>query len=330
MPRARDTSQEYDNSYQRILDELEALEGGASDGIFQTSASPFENEQLPSNDAIDVDEPAGLAACVSTIKHTLESLLPVEQEVRPAEYMPPQLMDDLVEHFRLVVTQMPKNEHPVANLQREKSELAEFIDDIWNGKACHFSDELLRRLRPHIPVRWDLDCKLAKCLIKRGVCDEHDIPLGDIGQDAEKKYYGFKDDKDSDNNPIASMEMFMVTIYLSRLSIKIAAWLPYELMYIQLQGDERIYRAFIIGARYDFYLVPPDPDTFSHTYWHICLGHVLDWLEHRNWYHSLLCSDEEIYRDLFWQAIDEGVDDYALNTDIIDLEHEPSIDGLRP
>ncbi|KAL8944788.1 MAG: hypothetical protein Q9216_000210 [Gyalolechia sp. 2 TL-2023] len=319
MPRARITSQEYDDSFQRILDELEALEGGASDDIFQTSASPFQNEHPPSNDAISIDEPAGLDAWASTIKQTLESLLPVEQEVRPSEYTPPQLMDDLVEHFRLVVSEMPSNEHPVVNLQREESELAEFIDDVWTGKACHFPDEFLRRLRPHIPVRWDLDCKFAKCLVKRGVCDDHAIPLEDIRQDGEKKYYMFKNHEDSDDKPIVSMEMFMVTVYLSRLSIKIAAWLPYELMFIQLQRDRRIHRAFVVGARYDFYLVPPDPEMLSPAYWHICLGHVLEWLEHRNWYHSL-CSDEETYRGLFWEAVDEGVNDYALNTDIIDLD----------
>ncbi|KAL8945205.1 MAG: hypothetical protein Q9211_000286 [Gyalolechia sp. 1 TL-2023] len=329
MPRARNTCQEYDTSYQRILDELEVLGRGGSDDIFQTSASPFGHEQVQLNDAININEPTGFAASISRVKHLLESLLPVEREVRPAEYTPPQLMDDLVEHFRLVVSKMPKNEHPVVNLQREKSELAEFIDDVWTGKACQFSDELLRRLRPHIPLRWDLNCKLAQCLVERGVCDVYEIPLEAIGQDEEKKYYGFKNREDSDANPIAFTELFMVTVYLSRLSIKIAAWLAYELMHIQAQKDQRIHRAFIDGARYDFYLVSPDSDTFSDPYWHVCLGHVLKWLEHRDWHRSILGSDEGLYRQFFWEAIDEGVDDYILNPDN-DLENYPTVDGLRP
>ncbi|KAL8720113.1 MAG: hypothetical protein Q9225_002989 [Loekoesia sp. 1 TL-2023] len=251
MPRISNPCQEYNDSYQRILDELEALEDGAGDDIFETSESSFEEEKLPLNDAINIDEPAGYAASVSTIKHKLKSLLPVEQEVRPETYMPPQLMEDLVEHFRLVVINMSHNEHPVIDSRRDKSEVAEFIDDCWTGRACPFPDEFLRRLRPHIPFHWDLDCKLARCLIKRGVCEVYGICLEDVEQDTEQRYYQFKHQEDSNDNPVAAMEMLMITVYLSRLSIKIAAWLPYELMMIQIQKDMRVHSAFIIGARYD-------------------------------------------------------------------------------
>ncbi|KAI4188529.1 MAG: hypothetical protein L6R41_002091 [Letrouitia leprolyta] len=324
MPRAHNTAQQYDVDYKRILGELDALESRASDDIFQTSASPLDNEQLPPDDAIDFDEDAGYAACVGAIKDTLQTLLPLEQEVRPAEYTPPQLMDDLVEHFRLVVSRIPMNEDPVVNLHRERSELAGFIDDVWTGTACHFPTEFLRRLWPHIPVRWDMDCKLAKCLIKRGVCDEHDIPLNKLGFDDSKQYCGFKDQADADKNPVVWVEMFMISVYLARLSITIAAWLPYELMLIAVQEDQRVFRAFITGARYDFYLAPLEPATFSSEYWHLSLGHVIEWLEHRNWYLSPICSNSDFFHDLFWAAIMEGVDDYAI-TDILDLGYDEEL-----
>lgn len=327
MPRAHNTTREYDTFYKRMLDELDALEGGASDDIFQTSASPFEDEQLPPNNAVEIDDEAGYAACVSAIKDTLQTLLPLEQEVRPAEYTPPQLMDDLVEHFRLVVGQMPMDEDPVVNLRREKSELAGFIDKVWTGEACHFSGEFLRRIWPHIQFpKWDMDCKLAKCLVKQGVCDVHGIPLEKIGLDEKKKHCGFKNHEDCDKNPVVWMEMFMITVYLARLSIEIAAWLPYELMIISVQEDQRVFRAFTTGARYDFYLVPLEPESVSEEYWHLSLSHVLDWLQRRDWYRSPIFSNEEFFHDLFWPAIDKGMGDYAFTDIVVPGDDSPSED----
>ncbi|KAL8833457.1 MAG: hypothetical protein Q9170_004266 [Blastenia crenularia] len=314
MPHRHNTSEDFLSSYERILNELTALEYGASDDIFQTLADPLREEQLPINVPINHDEQEGYAATVSTIKYRLQSLLPVDQEGRPDTYMPPQLTEDLVDHFQLVVARMPLNEDPYTNLRRDRSEVAEFIHDVETGKACHFSDGFLRRLRPHIPFRWNLDCRFAKYLLKQGVCDKWGITLEDIEQDPAKRYYRFKHREDINDNPVAGIEMLLISMYLTRMSIKIASWLPYELMYIQVQPDARIHSAFSQGTRYDQYLVAPDEETFSDAYWHICLGHVLDWLEKRNWLPPVLCSSADIYQDWFWKAVDEGVDTWILDT----------------
>ncbi|KAL9602967.1 MAG: hypothetical protein Q9219_001492 [cf. Caloplaca sp. 3 TL-2023] len=156
MPLIRNLSHEYNAAYGRIQDELEALDNGASDDIFQTSASPFaglEEEQVQTNDVMRAGDPVGVAARMSHIRQRLQLLLPVDEEVRPPMFIEPQLIEDWVEHFRHVVAQMPHPEHPLDELNREDSEIRKFASGIWSGRTCRFPDQLLRRLRPYVPVR---------------------------------------------------------------------------------------------------------------------------------------------------------------------------------
>ena len=316
--RARNTNREQIDSYQRILDELDALGDGAGEEIFQTSASPFGDDQdLPENEAIDYAEDEGFAATLSTTRYQLQMLLPIEQEVRPTTYMPPQLMEDLVEHFRQVMAKIPQTMHPIIDLERWEIEQSAFINYLWKSKVCHFPDELLRRLRPHLPGRWDPDSRLAKFLIEQTVCKPYGIPFSKIQVDANDNHYRFKHLKDIENNLVASIGMIMVSAYLQRLSIKIAAWLPYELMVVmtESQFSDRVQSAFIAGDRYDQYFRRTHIETFSDKYWHTCLRHVLEWCEHRKWYHPFSSADGELHHDLFWYAIDEGTDEWKYTPD---------------
>ncbi|KAI4124333.1 MAG: hypothetical protein LQ338_004846 [Usnochroma carphineum] len=300
---------QYNTDVQRIRDELEALEDGASDDIFQTRASLYE-EQLPLNIAISLDESAGVAAGVSLMKHRLHFLLPIEQPVRPATYIPPQLMNDIVEHFRRVVMDFPLDEHPMDSMRRENGKVHGFIDNFWNGKGCHFPDTLLRQLRPHAPERWDLDCWIAKCFIRQVICREHGVHYADIKQDREKRSYRFRNPKDSVEEPLAAMAMMLIGSYVSKLSVRLAAWMPYELIVVQAQEDVRVHSAFISGVDYYPKLVFPNSGEFPDADFHMCLGHVLDWLEARNWHDPLLRFSKEEYREMFWDAIDEGTEEW--------------------
>lgn len=305
----QNSCRQYDADIQRIRDGLEALEGGASDDIFQTRASPFE-EQLPFNVAINLDEPEGVSASVGMMKQRLHYLLPIEQHVRPVALVPLELMYEVVDHFRQILTSFPHDEHPMDDLRRENGKIHEFVDDFWYGKTCHFPDTLLRRLRPYAPSAWDLECWLAKCLLRQVICGKFGVHYNDIEKDPEKGYYKIRNREESMEKPLATMGMLMVSIYLSKLSVRLAAWLPYELMVVQAPRNARAHSAFISGTEYYEKLEFPDSDEFPDLIFHTCLDHVLEWIESRNWHDSLLRISEEEYRGMFWDAVDEGTEEW--------------------
>ncbi|KAL8696091.1 MAG: hypothetical protein Q9224_002976 [Gallowayella concinna] len=290
----------------RIRQELKALEDGATDDIFQTRGSLAE-EQLPLNTAINLDEPAGSAGYDNRARDRLQYLFPVEQEVTPRRRMPRQLMEDIVRHFRSVIKDIPEDGLSVDDSNREESELHQFADRIWSGKACQFPDELLRRLRPYVPFQRDLDCTISKCLM-RCICDEYNIPYGVVGREAGGEYYHFRYHPALHNrNMRLAIETVFLSIYVSRLAIAIAAWLPYELMMIQACNDPGLDQAFINGEEYFQDGLPPDSlDDFENGYFHVCLGHVLKWLEHIGWFDPILWSDQDLHKDWFWAAVDQG------------------------
>ncbi|KAI4144091.1 MAG: hypothetical protein L6R39_004329 [Caloplaca ligustica] len=267
------TCRRLNEEVDRILEELEALDDGASDDIFQTRASPFE-EQLPLNIPINPEEHAGVVAEVSTMQHRLQSLFPIEQGPRPAALGTHQLMEEIVQQFRLILIKMPRDDDPIANFQRKGTVVHGYVDDVWLGRACHFPDGFLRRLRPQMPQRWDLDCWIARCLVREAICIGYSVPYDAIEQDADKVYYQFKDAEECARNPGAAMAMMMISVYVSRLPIQLAAWLPFELLILQAQRDVTVHEAFIEGTDYYERLVFPASDEMADADFHICLSHL--------------------------------------------------------
>lgn len=303
------TCRRLNEEVDRILEELEALDDGASDDIFQTRASPFE-EQLPLNIPINPEEHAGVVAEVSTMQHRLQSLFPIEQGPRPAALGTHQLMEEIVQQFRLILIKMPRDDDPIANFQRKGTVVHGYVDDVWLGRACHFPDGFLRRLRPQMPQRWDLDCWIARCLVREAICIGYSVPYDAIEQDADKVYYQFKDAEECARNPGAAMAMMMISVYVSRLPIQLAAWLPFELLILQAQRDVTVHEAFIEGTDYYERLVFPASDEMADADFHICLSHVRGWLDCTDWHGHLIGCPEEQYRAMFWDAVDRGTDEW--------------------
>ncbi|KAL8805609.1 MAG: hypothetical protein Q9182_001874 [Xanthomendoza sp. 2 TL-2023] len=285
---------------------------GASDDIFQTRVSPS-REELPLNTAINLNEPAGSAGYDNRARDRLQVLLPVEQEVTPRTRMPRQLMEDIVSHFRSIVKDIPEDGLSINETNQEVSEFHLFANGIWSGLACQFPDELLRRVRPYVPFQLNLGCSISKCLM-RSICDEYNIPYDLVGREAGGEFYHFRDHQVlHDRSTRLSILTVFLSIYLSRLSIAIAAWLPYELMMIQACSDPRLDQAFINGEEYFRHGLPRDSlDDFENAYFHVCLGHVLEWLEHMGWFKPFLWSNDDLYKEWFWAAVDQGVDIWQL------------------
>ncbi|KAL8809589.1 MAG: hypothetical protein Q9200_003284 [Gallowayella weberi] len=306
---------QYDNDLRRIRQEVEALEDGASDDIFQTRGSPF-GEQLPLNTAINLNEPAGSAGFDNRARDRLQVLLPVEQEVTPRKRMPHQLMEDIARHFRSIVKDIPEDGLLFNETNRDESEFHLFADRIWSGVACQFPDKLLRRVRPYVPFQRDLDCSLSKCLM-RCICDEYSIPYDLVGREAGGECYHFRNHQLLQDTSVRfAIETVFLSIYVSRLAIAIAAWLPYELMMIQACNDPRLDQAFINGQEYFRHGLPLNSlDTFEEAYFHVCLGHVLNWLEHMGWFEPILWSNQDLYKEWFWAAVDQGADIWQLVDD---------------
>ncbi|KAL8735622.1 MAG: hypothetical protein Q9166_000791 [cf. Caloplaca sp. 2 TL-2023] len=317
--RGTNTCRKFDDDLERIRLEIEALEDGADDDIFQTRGCPIE-EQLPPNTAIDLSDPAGIDAFDSTIKDRLQQLLPIEQEVNPRRHLPPLLMLDVVENFRSVVKGIPDDCLSFAAPNGDQSEFHRYADRIWNGEACRFADDFLRRVRPYVPFRCNLDCWIAKCLM-RSICDEYSVPYSAVEKEPEGQFFLFTKAEGFAHKALRiAMETMYLSIYLSRLSIQIAAWLPYELMVVQAYRDPTLDAAFKGGLEYH---APRIHYQFSDAGFQICLGHVVDWLDHMGWFDPVLWSNQDLYRDWFWEAVDKGSDDWQRldYTDCNDVDH---------
>lgn len=242
------------------------------------------------------------------VRHRLRSLLPIEQEARNATPIPHELINDIVLHFRRMTMQLPWNGDPSAPLaDKEHRKLEEFTDDFFGDYICHFPDKLLRRLRPHAPTRCNLDCWIADCLVREVICKDFGIPYEDVGQQERKRVFTIKDcDGVHDRKPWVLAMSVIISMYLAKLSVKLAAWLPYELLIVQAPANVKVHAAFVGGGA-DYYddLEVPDFDELPDSLFRVCLDHVLEWMDGRNWHDTrLLKFDEEDHREMFWVAID--------------------------
>lgn len=303
-----DTTQNFVDDVNRIRLEVEAMKNGAGDDMFQTREIRSE-DQRRLNRAINRAEPAGESGYDSMVRDRLQELLPLEQEVNPKEDMPPELMEDIVKHFRSVVKDIPESGLSHDDLDRERSEFHQFADRIWSGEACRFPDQLLRRVRPYVPFKRNLDCCIANCLMMQGICDEYGIPYDAVERAPDGQLYRYKDHEGfpwERRSLRIAIEAIFLSIYLSRLAIEIAAWLPYELMVVQDCNIPDLQEAFIDGRVYWPHGLPPDMDDFQDAYFYICLAHVVKWLEHRGGFDAILWSNPDSYHDWFWAAVDKG------------------------
>lgn len=305
--RTQNTSLEYDADVDRIHEELSALEEGASDEIFQSRMSPIE-EELPLNLAIDLRTPEGVAAGEAMVRQRLRSLLPIEQEARTPSPIPPELTNDIVRHFRRMTMELPWSGDPSAPLgDKEHRKLEDFTDDFFGDFICHFHDKLLRRLRPYAPTRCDVDCWIADCLVREVICKDSGIPYEDVGQQERKRGFTIKDrDGVHERKPWALAMSVTISMYLAKLSVKLAAWLPYELLIVQAPENVKVHAAFIGGADYYDDLEVPNLDELPDSLFRVCLDHVLEWMDGRNWHDTRLLKllEEEDHREMFWDALD--------------------------
>lgn len=302
MPMVRNPRRQYEDDYSRIRDELWALEHGAGDDIFQTRASPLEH-RLPRNVAIDFNEAEGIAAYDNITRYRLNQLLPVGRTVTPQTSVSPELIKDVVVTFWSIASNLPQT-------PRNRDGIMDFLADVWCKGTYQIPDYLLRRLRPHAPQRWDMDCWIAQCLIQ-DICEKHNIPCEDVEADPEKKYIRLKPAEDGGSRLLASWEMLTITIYLARLASEIAAWLPSELMTVQLEPDQTVPEAFAFGRDYYQQQGPRAYGTFTKQYFHMCLGHALEFLEDSGWFNAPLVGDGESNRDMFWERLDYRMDTWA-------------------
>ncbi|KAI4206896.1 MAG: hypothetical protein LQ346_000838 [Caloplaca aetnensis] len=301
----QNTSLQYAEDVYRIREELYQLEGGAGDEIFQTRMPPL-GEQMLFNVAIDLGTPEGVAAGELMVRQRLSSLLPIEQEARTATLIPPALKDDIVRHFRRMTMELPWNGDPSAPLNREDGRLDQFTDNFFEDFVCRFPDRLLRQIRPHVPTRCDLDCWIADCLVREVICEDFAIPYEDVVQQEQQKVFAFKNAGVVDGKPWALAISVVISMYLAKLSVKLAAWLPYELLIVQAPENLAVHAAFIGGGEYFNELARPDFVELPDTVLQVCLGHVLDWMESRKWHDTrLLTLEEEDHREMFWDAVDE-------------------------
>ncbi|KAL8699816.1 MAG: hypothetical protein Q9201_005783 [Fulgogasparrea decipioides] len=303
MPLKRNPCQKYTEDYRRIQDEMLALERGAGDAIFQTRAPPLE-EPLPRNIAIDLREEEGLAAYTNITRYRFHQLLPVDSEVTPEPQIPPQLMKDIVGNFWSITKEMPQ---PEVDIDRWRS----FLATVWSSNTAYIPDSLLRRLRPHAPRRWDMDCWIAKCLIT-AVCEKHCILREDIQSDVDRRLLSFKNAKGEENNLQTTKELHTISVYLGRLSVQLAAFIPYELLLVETERNQSVPEAFHLGQDYYQNGVPHRYGRVSSDYWHICLSQALRYLEHRHWFDAVPRSAEESYREMFWSRLDYGVQEWVL------------------
>ncbi|KAL8738683.1 MAG: hypothetical protein Q9181_000567 [Wetmoreana brouardii] len=310
MPLIHNSCQKYDEDYRRIQDEMLALERGAGDAIFQTRAPPFK-EQLPRNIAIDLREEEGLAAYTNITRYRFNQLLPVDSEVTPESQIPPQLMKDIVRNFWSITKDMPQ---PEVDIDRWRS----FLATVWSSNRAYIPDSLLRRLRPHAPRRWDMDCWIAKCLIT-AVCEKQGILREDIQIDVDRRYLRFKNAKGEENNLQATKELHTLIVYLGRLSVQLAAFIPYELLLVETERDQSVPEAFHLGQEYYQNGVPHSHCTISSDYWHICLSQALRYLEHRHWFNAVPSNAEEAYREMFWSRLDDGVQEWPAQFELSSL-----------
>ncbi|KAL8907987.1 MAG: hypothetical protein Q9207_001061 [Kuettlingeria erythrocarpa] len=301
----QNTSLQYVDDVYRIREALYALEGGAGDEIFQTRMPPLGEEML-FNVATDLGTPVGVAAGEVMVRQRLRTLLPIEQEATTATLIPPAVKDDIVRHFRRMTTELPWNGDPSATLDGEDGRLDQFTDNFFEDLVCRFPDRLLRRIRPYVPTRCDLDCWIADCLVREVICKDFAIPYEDVVQQEQRKVFAFGNPGVVDGKPWALAISVVISIYLVKLSVKLAAWLPYELLMVQAPGNFEVHTAFINGGDYFNELVRPDFVELPDTVLQICIGHVLDWMDARKWHDTrLLTLKEEDHREMFWDTCHE-------------------------
>ncbi|KAL8650845.1 MAG: hypothetical protein Q9210_003588 [Variospora velana] len=298
--------QQHDQDVQRMHDQLEALRNGASDDIFQTRASPFE-EELPLNVAINLEEASGVAANTSILQHRLRSLLPIKQGVMYAGPVPPKLISDVADHFRQHIMKIPWDQHSWISLEGKKSKVQQFIDDVWKGKLCRFPDALLRRLFVYSPERWNLDSWIATCLVERILYGDLNIPRQEIEKLPLEGNYPVEKTGVSHERSVAGVIALLISMYLSKVAVQLAAWLPYELVVVQSQ-DSSIHADFISGNNYWDKVSSGD---FFDDDFRTCLDHVLQWMEYREWHDSLQHLSEEVYYEFFWRFLDQGTEECA-------------------
>ncbi|KAI4282112.1 MAG: hypothetical protein L6R35_005482 [Caloplaca aegaea] len=100
---------------------------------------------------------------------------------------------------------------------------------------------------------------------------------------------------------------WLISIYLSKLAIQLAAWLPYELVVVQSQ-DSNFHADFISSN--DYWDKMSIGDFFNDDF-RTCLDHVLQWMEYQEWHDSLQHLSEEVYYEFFWRFLDGGTEECA-------------------
>ncbi|KAI4141060.1 MAG: hypothetical protein LQ341_003620 [Variospora aurantia] len=108
-------------------------------------------------------------------------------------------------------------------------------------------------------------------------------------------------------NPGPGVIAWLISNYLSKLAIQLAAWLPYELVVVQSQ-DTNTHADFISSN--DYWDKVSIGDIFNDDF-RTCLDHVLQWMEYQEWHDSLQHISEELYYEFFWRFLDGGTEESA-------------------
>ncbi|KAL8873149.1 MAG: hypothetical protein Q9174_001337 [Haloplaca sp. 1 TL-2023] len=299
MPLYSRPTQRWEEETHRIFEELHAMEQGAGDEIFQTRAWPSEDSSTR-NVAIDLTTAQGREARDGVIRYRLSRLLPVEMLGASASVrgIPVDLIDEIVSSFQEMAGQM-------FLVSRTKAELWELITDVWGRKDDQFSDQLLRRLRPWFPESWKNDCWIAQCIIPV-ICDKYQLSRDDVSADPNETFVTLKKDIGSRFCNRAAWELVMLTVYLAVLSSELAAFLPFELMYVQAEIDPTVAEAFMVGQHYTAHWTIGPLMNNQHTkrYFDICYGHVLAFLDSKAWFDGPWEGAVQRYYDGFFGRLD--------------------------
>ncbi|KAL8954461.1 MAG: hypothetical protein Q9183_007107 [Haloplaca sp. 2 TL-2023] len=294
MPLNVRPTQRWEEETYRILEELHAMEQGAGDEIFQTRASPFEDSSTR-NIAIDLSTAQGREARDGVTRHRLGRLLPMEMPGASASAtdIPDNLIDEIVSSFWEMAGQM-------FLVRLTRAELWKLMANIWKRADDQFSDQLLRRLRPWFPNRWNYDCWIAQCIIG-AVCEKYQLPREDVYVDPNSQYVTLHHDDGNATRCQAAWELAMITTYLAVLSSELAAFLPFELMYVQAEIDPTIAEAFMAGHHYtaDWTMGPLMNNQHTKHYFDICYAHVVAFLDGKDWFDGRWGGRERLYYDGF-------------------------------
>ena len=270
------------------------MEQGAGDEIFQTRASPFENSSTR-NIALDLSSAQGREARDGVTRYRLGRLLPMEMPGASASATdtPDNLIDEIVSSFWEMAGQM-------LLVRPTEAELLKLMTNIWRRADDQFSDQLLRRLRPWFPDRWKYDCWIAQCII-RAVCERYQLPQEDVNADPNRDFITLKNDNRNGIRRQAAWDLATITTYLAVLSSELAAFLPFELMYIQAEIDPTIAEAFMAGHHYTAHwtIVPLMNNQHTKHYFDICYAHVIAFLDSKAWFDGPWGDAEHFYYDGF-------------------------------